>query len=315
VLFERIRHTDRRFRQGALVTARVLRFHLLDAALELAHVLEVLVDTTAIGGAQGALERVHLAHHPVEDATVVLATRRAIGVVTAGAEEQVESGARIADHRQRLVRRRPADRVGVRAAVVVRAATRLIEILDAQLHAGDRRVLTDLARHDLVEAGAHEQIAPLGLLGVRLREEHRARPEVVAADFRRVERLGHAAVGVADDREMLTPVGERRQRAVGREFELTPHTLGGPEILRSAPGIAAGRAVHRLDAHEALMAGPGARGTTAQQAAGGLHGVEIRQGDGRAQSLQERAALERLLREKLHKRCSGKGLSSGSRRP
>ena len=75
-----------------------------------------------------------------------LAWRRddAIGVVVAGAEQQIERDARVADHRQRLARARPADRVGVGAGVVVVAAAGLIEVLDAELHRRDRRVLAEL---------------------------------------------------------------------------------------------------------------------------------------------------------------------------
>jgi hypothetical protein len=56
VLFERIGHTGWRFRQQALVTARVLRFDLLDATLEFAHVLEILIHATTVGRAEFALE-------------------------------------------------------------------------------------------------------------------------------------------------------------------------------------------------------------------------------------------------------------------
>ncbi len=70
--------------------------------------------------------------------------------------------------------------------------------------------LADLARDELIHRRADVEIGALRLLRVRLREEHRARPEVVAADLRRVERLGHARVGVADDRQILAPGLERR---------------------------------------------------------------------------------------------------------
>ena len=166
VLFERIGHTGRCFRQQALVAAGILRFDLLDATLELTHVLEVLVHATTVSGAEFALERRHLTDHPVENAAVVLATGRAVGVVRAGAEQQIEGSAGIPDHRQRFSGRGPADRVGVGAGVVVVAAAGLIEILDAQLHRRDRRVLSDLTGHDLVERRAHVQIRTLRLLRV-----------------------------------------------------------------------------------------------------------------------------------------------------
>ena len=57
----------------------------------------------------------------------------------------------------------------------------------------------DALRVELVERRADAEIRALRLLRVRLREEHRARAEVIAADFRQRERLGLAHVGVADD--------------------------------------------------------------------------------------------------------------------
>ena len=94
---------------------------------------------------------------------------------------------------------------------------------------------------ELVHRRADVEIGALRLLRVRLREEHRARPEVVAADLRRVERLGHAHVGVADDREVLAPRLERRQRAVGMSSKSSPVPAGAqrffdaPQMLRSRP--------------------------------------------------------------------------------
>ena len=75
-------------------------------------------------------------------------------LLRAGAEQKIERDARIADHRERLARARPADRVRVRAGVVVVAAAGLIEILDAELHRRNRRVLADASRDDLVERRA-----------------------------------------------------------------------------------------------------------------------------------------------------------------
>ena len=110
--------------------------------------------------------------------------RRARFRRAAGAEQHVERDARIANHRQRLVRRRPADRVDVHARVVVGAAAGLVEVLDAELHRRHRRRLAEPLRVHLIERRAGPDVRALRLLRMRLREEHRARPEVVAADFR-----------------------------------------------------------------------------------------------------------------------------------
>ena len=83
-----------------------------------------------------------------------------------------------------------------------------------------------------------------------LRQEHGARAEVVAADFRRGEGLGVADVGVADDRQV---VAERldRAEAARRQVEVAARLLGRPhELLGAEPG-AAGRAVHDFNGGEA----------------------------------------------------------------
>ena len=92
----------------------------------------------------------------------------------ADAEQLIEHDARVAHHRQRLLGRGPADRVGVDAGVAVGAAAGLVDVLDAQLHRRNRRVLPELLRVHLIERDAGEDVGALGLLRMRLREEHRA---------------------------------------------------------------------------------------------------------------------------------------------
>ena len=147
--------------------------------------------------------------------------------------------------------------------------------------------------HELIERRADVEVGALRLLRMRLREEHRARPEVVAADLRRVERFGHAYVGVADDRQILPPRLERRQRALGDELEVSADAGWRPQILRRAPGVRSRGAVHRLDAHQSRLVGD--RRIARRLAKGPerrLHRVEIREGDGRSQTAQEGATLE-----------------------
>ena len=70
-------------------------------------------------------------------------------------------------------------------------------------------LLTEALGVQLIQRGAGIDVRALRLLRMRLRQEHRARAEVVAADFRRRERLGHADVGVADDRHVVAEALER----------------------------------------------------------------------------------------------------------
>ena len=210
VLVERIGHADRRLGQLARLAATSCALRPPGCgARSRGCPSTYLSRRCAVRRPELALQLRHLARDPVEDALVRLAARHAVRVVRAGAEQHVERDARIADHRQRLARARPADRVGVRAAVVVVAAAGLVEVLDAELHRRHRAVLSDAARDDLVDRRADVEVGPLRLLRVRLREERRARAEVVAADLGRRERFGHAHVGVADDGQVLAPRLER----------------------------------------------------------------------------------------------------------
>ena len=103
----------------------------------------------------------------------------------AGAEHQLEHHARIAHHRQRLIRRGPADRVGVDAGVAVGAAAGLIDRLDAELHRRNRRVLPELLHVELIHRRADAHVGAFGQLRAHVRVHHGARAEVIAADFRR----------------------------------------------------------------------------------------------------------------------------------
>ena len=80
--------------------------------------------------------------------------RRALLGVRAAAEQLIEHRARIANHRQRLRRRRPRDRIGVGARVAVLAAARLIDGLDAELQRRDGHLLAEALRVELVDRRA-----------------------------------------------------------------------------------------------------------------------------------------------------------------
>src|SRR5206468_6947971 len=141
-----------------------------------------------------------LSLHDALPISISLEARGALLCRRADAEQLVEYDAWIADHRQRIGRRRPADRVGVDAGVAVGAASGLIDVLDRELHRGNRRVLTELLRVELIERRPRVHVVAFGLFRMRLGEEHRARAEVIAADLGQRERFGIVDVGVADDR-------------------------------------------------------------------------------------------------------------------
>jgi hypothetical protein len=122
VLFERIGDADGRAGQLTLFTAGVVRFDLLDAPLDLANVLEILVQPRAIARSELAPQLGDFGGHPIEDAFVGPPVRCTLLGRGADAKQHVERGARIAHHRQRLGWRCPADRVGVDARIAVSAA-------------------------------------------------------------------------------------------------------------------------------------------------------------------------------------------------
>ena len=309
VLGEVIRNARRGLGDLTRLTAAVIRLDALDTAFDLADIVEILVQPPLVRGPQSALEAAHLAHDPVEDAPIRAPARGPVLRRTAGPEQLVERGPRVTDHGQRLRRRRPADRVRVHAGVSVRAPARLVHVLDAELHGGDRRVLPEALRVVLVHRGANQHVRALGLFRVRLREEGGAGAEVVAADLLRRLRLRILDVRVRDDRQVVAPRLERAQTA-RREVEVAPHLLGRPHELRRAPFVAAGGAVHHLDAHEPLHVRERLRG--GPQSAGRQHRIQERQRHRRTQALQGRAAGHVLTRDEFHAHSSWFVLPSSS---
>jgi hypothetical protein len=121
---------------------------------------------------------------------------------------------------------------------------------------------------------------------MHVREEDRARAEVIAADLRRRERLGLLHVGVADDRQIVAEPLERR-KAARRQIESGSGRRGRPEILRQPDLRAAGGAVHHFDRREPCPAG---RRRFRKRRTGRNHRFEERQRHRGADTLQHRAA-------------------------
>ena len=275
VLLERVGHADRRVRQLARLAALCSTPRPSGCAARSR--ARRRGSRRAARGRRRRARRLQIADRlgdPVEDARSSCGGARRASRRRADAEQLIEHRARVANHRQRLGRRRPADRVGVDARVAVGAAARLIDVLDAQLHRRNRRVLAELLRVDLIERRAGEDVRALRLLRVRLREEHRRGAEVIAADLRRRERLGVADVGVADDGQVVAVRLERAQagrrqveRRAGRRRR--PHVLLEAERRCCRPRRAPSRwrrgelAARRLRAHQRPPA-PSRRGTAAR---------------------------------------------------
>ncbi len=142
-----------------------------------------------------------------------------------------------------------------------------------------------------------------------MREVHRTRTEMVAADLVGRRGLGLTHVRVADDREVVAVLLERRERR-GREIVRLPRGRGRPEVHLGAPLVAAGGAVHHLDGHEARCL----LGVAERAASDRNHRVEIRQGDRGTHPLQELTAGHGLSGQEIHRSVSV-GLSKGDQRP
>ena len=313
MLVERVGHAGRRPRQLARVAGRVSRFDLLDAPLDLPHAVEILLHAPAIARVEAPGEIADLRRDVVEHARRGAAARVALLRRAARAEQLIERHPRIADHRQRLGRRGPADHVRVDARVAVRAATALVGVLDAQLHRRDGRVLPEALRVDLIERHAGAHVGALGLLRMRLREEDGARPEVIAADLGRRHRVRPPDVGVADDRQTVSERLEGTERA-RREIERAPGPGRRPQVLGRAPLVGARRAVHHLDADEPRAIERRRVRGPRPEAARRRHRVEKRQRDRRAEAPQHRAAGDVRSGDECHVVTSGRPLRRSARR-
>ena len=147
VLIDFLRRADGRIRQRQL-RRRLLR-RLLDAALDLADVVEVLIDAVAVARRQPPLKGGRFSQHRIEQAHGLLPSRAPLGIGAAVAEQPLEHDLRIVLHRQRRGRSLPRNRVAVRATEIAAAQAR---VLDHQLDRGQRRVLSDVLRRELVHA-------------------------------------------------------------------------------------------------------------------------------------------------------------------
>src|SRR6266511_145062 len=218
VLLEIVRYASGRFGHFADFATAIVRLDFLDPPLDLPYVVEILVEARAIGRPKRLPDAVHLRRDPVEHAAIGGPLRRTLLGGRAKPEQLIEGRARIADHRQRFGGTRPTDGIGVDARVTVGAAAGLIYVLDTKLHRRNGRVLSQAPRVDLIHRWTDEDVRPLRLLGMRLREVDRARAEVIAADLGQRKRLRHSHVGVAENREVLAIRIERVHRG-RREIE------------------------------------------------------------------------------------------------
>ncbi len=159
----------------------LMAFGALDAALDFAHVVEIVAETGAVAGAEAAREVGGFGGDRIENAAFLRDECGALAHRAGLAEDAFESDARIGLHGQRRGGRAPGDRIHVGAAEAGRAAADIAgEIFGRELHGRQRRVLTDLLRDDLIDGGIGENVLTLGALGPYAGEEAGAADGVVA---------------------------------------------------------------------------------------------------------------------------------------
>ena len=198
------RHAGRPVEIRQLIVRR-RRFRLLNAALDLAHGVEILADAHAIGGAEPALQPGDVVANPVEQAGAFAQRHPPIGRAAAVAEQPLEDDARMCLRGQRRRRRRPREIVLVDARVAVVALADGLEQVHRQLQRRQQRLPADLLRGDLIDGGAEVVVGALGPLRFR-----RAQKRGVGSGVR--PRIGVLQLQVRDHRELIHERAERLQR-------------------------------------------------------------------------------------------------------
>ena len=139
----RIRSPGRCTGQLTRGPAAVLCLDPLEAALALTDVLQLAVYTGLVFRRQRCHEPANLAGDPVKDAGMRPPTPSPFLGGTSSAKELGERRSWITDHGQWRGWRRPADRVRIDARVTTPTTPSLIDILDAELQRGNRRLLPE----------------------------------------------------------------------------------------------------------------------------------------------------------------------------
>ena len=281
VLGERVGNAHRPREVLGQVAVAGLRLDPLDAALDLAHRVEVLARPPPVAGPEALLEPGHVLAHRVEDAAVLAQSRRALVAGAALAEQALEHHPRVVLHRQGGGRRAPRDGVGVDAAVAVVAVADHVAVLERDLERRQRRVLPQRGGRDLVGGGAGADVGALGALGVHAVEPDPARPRVLAVAV--APRLGLPVGEAGGDDHVVLDGGEGTQDR--RQLQ---GAVGGRRPLRHVGPV---RDVDEAEPLRRPRRGAGERGGR------GHHGVEQGQRQRGAGASEKRAAGQRHLRD------------------
>ena len=101
-------------------------------------------------------------------------------------------------------------------------------MFNSQLDRGNPRILSKLLGIKLIDRNAATNIRTIGLLGMRGRQEHRARTEMVGAHLGRRDRFRLPGIRPAYDCDVFAEGGQRLQR-IG-EVEIGAVFLRAPQV-------------------------------------------------------------------------------------
>src|SRR5580698_4286449 len=150
MLVEQLGNADRSVESGlALVVLGTL-----DAALDLADIVEIIAEARAVALTEAALEVAGLFGNRIENAALLADGCQSFTGSAGFAEDAFEGGARIGLHGKRRGGRAPRDGVHVGAAEAWRAAADVAgEILSGEFNGRKRGILADAFGHNLIDGG------------------------------------------------------------------------------------------------------------------------------------------------------------------
>ena len=152
-------NTRRRVRNHEVGIARNRHFGLLQAALYFANAFQVVVDFLLVTLPQGGVQGARLANNAIENAAIFRLARETLLNSAALPEQTFKHFTRIDFHRVRRGRSAPRQRVHIDTAIVaVAGADQTAVIFSGEFQRGQRRVLTDHLRGELVGGDTGESI-------------------------------------------------------------------------------------------------------------------------------------------------------------
>ena len=253
----------------------------LNAAFDLANVVEVVGQSSAIGRRQFHIQRRDLVLHGIKQAARLLFARQPFLRSAALSEQLFKQDLGIMFHGQRQGGRLPSDGVRVRASITGSAVQAVL--FDGSFQRRQRRILPEFLRHDLIDGGSNVDGR---LFRMSTAQEDRGRTRVVGARIASDSR-GLAVRQVAYDHQTVPVFLQRLQNF--RELEAAAFLSRSPLVH--------GGAVRHVDACQAAAR---TGGRSRQKRLRRHHGIQQRKRDCNAGPAQERSAWKMFFRDEVH---------------